>query len=91
MRRRTFMAAASRAGIAGPAAAQAYPSRPLRIVVPFGPGTATDTIARTIATHMSMRTGQPVIIDNKPGAEGQIGAQAAASAAADGYTLFITT
>ncbi len=91
MRRRTFMAAAALAGIAGPVAAQAYPSRPLRIVVPFGPGTATDTIARTIAAHVSMRTGQPVIIDNKPGAEGQIGAQAAASAAADGYTLFITT
>src|SRR5215468_419457 len=74
-----------------PAGAQEYPSKPIRIIVPFGPGTATDTIARVVGAEIGNRTGQAVVIDNKPGAEGQIGAQAAATAAADGYTVFITT
>ena len=91
MLRRSFIAGATLSGIAAPSLAQAFPNRPLRIVVPFGPGTATDTVARVVGAEMSVRTGQPVVIDNKPGAEGQIGAQAAASAPADGYTLFITT
>ena len=77
--------------LATPLAAQEYPTKPIRIVVPFGPGTATDIVARTVGAELSSRTGQPVVIDNKPGAEGQIGAQAAATAAPDGYTLFITT
>jgi tripartite-type tricarboxylate transporter receptor subunit TctC len=72
-------------------AAQDYPSKPIRIVVPFGPGTATDIVARTVGAEIASRTGQAVVIDNKPGAEGQIGAQAAATSAPDGYTLFITT
>ena len=74
-----------------PASAQDYPAKPLRVVAPFGPGTATDTVARVIANELGKLTGQPVVIDNKPGAEGQIGAQTAAQAAPDGYTLFITT
>ncbi|HTB38867.1 MAG TPA: tripartite tricarboxylate transporter substrate-binding protein [Reyranella sp.] len=74
-----------------PAVAQEYPTKPIRIVVPFGPGTATDIVARTVGAELSSRTGQPVVIENKAGAEGQIGAQAAATAAPDGYTLFITT
>jgi tripartite-type tricarboxylate transporter receptor subunit TctC len=77
--------------LALPVAAQEYPTKPIRIVVPFGPGTATDIVARTVGAQLSSRTGQPVVIENKPGAEGQIGAQAAATAAPDGYTLFITT
>jgi tripartite-type tricarboxylate transporter receptor subunit TctC len=77
--------------LATPAAAQDYPTKPIRIVVPFGPGTATDIVARTVGSEIASRTGQAVVIDNKPGAEGQIGAQAAATAAPDGYTLFITT
>jgi tripartite-type tricarboxylate transporter receptor subunit TctC len=77
--------------LATPVAAQEYPTKPIRIVVPFGPGTATDIVARTVGAQLSSRTGQPVVIENKPGAEGQIGAQAAATAAPDGYTLFITT
>lgn len=77
--------------LALPVAAQDYPAKPIRIVVPFGPGTATDIVARTVGAQLSSRTGQPVVIENKPGAEGQIGAQAAATAAPDGYTLFITT
>jgi len=77
--------------LAMPAAAQDYPTKPIRIVVPFGPGTATDIVARTVGAEIASRTGQAVVIDNKPGAEGQIGAQAAATSAPDGYTLFITT
>ena len=77
--------------LALPVAAQDYPTKPIRIVVPFGPGTATDIVARTVGAQLSSRTGQPVVIENKPGAEGQIGAQDAATAAPDGYTLFITT
>lgn len=76
---------------ASPATAQDYPSKPIRIIAPFGPGTATDTVARVIASELSRRTGQSVVVDNKPGAEGQIGAQMAAAAAPDGYTIFVTT
>jgi tripartite-type tricarboxylate transporter receptor subunit TctC len=74
-----------------PSAAQDYPSKPIKIIVPFGPGTATDTVARVVGAAIGNRTGQAVVIENKPGAEGQIGAQAAATAPADGYTIFITT
>ena len=76
---------------ASPATAQDYPSKPIRIIAPFGPGTATDTVARVIASELSRRTGQSVVVENKPGAEGQIGAQMAAAAAPDGYTIFVTT
>ncbi len=74
-----------------PLAAQDFPTRPIQIIAPFGPGTATDTVARLVASELSRRTGQSAIVENKPGAEGQIGAQMAASAAPDGYTLFVTT
>jgi tripartite-type tricarboxylate transporter receptor subunit TctC len=74
-----------------PAAAQDYPSRPIHIIAPFGPGTATDTVARVVAAELTRLTGQAAIVDNRPGAEGQIGAQAAATAAPDGYTIFVTT
>lgn len=77
--------------IAQGAVAQDYPAKPIRIIVPFGPGTATDIVARTVAADIGNRTGQSVVIENKAGAEGQIGAQAAATAPADGYTIFITT
>lgn len=74
-----------------PATAQDFPSKPIRIIAPFGPGTATDTVARVLASELSNRTGQPVVVENKPGADGQIGAQAAATAPPDGYTIFVTT
>jgi tripartite-type tricarboxylate transporter receptor subunit TctC len=77
--------------LAPPLAAQDYPTKAIRIVVPFGPGTATDTVARVVGAEIANRTSQAVVIDNKPGAEGQIGAQAAATSPVDGYTLFITT
>ncbi|MBK6004696.1 tripartite tricarboxylate transporter substrate binding protein [Ramlibacter ginsenosidimutans] len=71
-----------------PASAQAaYPNRPLRIIVPFSPGGATDTLARIVGQKLTEAWGQPVVIDNKPGAGGNIGAEAGARAAGDGYTL----
>lgn len=77
--------------LAVPAAAQNYPSKPIKIITAFGPGTATDIAARAIGQDIAVQTGQTVVIDNKPGAEGQIAAQSAAAAAPDGYTLFFTT
>ena len=74
-----------------PLAAQDYPIKPIHIIAPFGPGTATDTVARVVAAELTRLTGQAAVVDNKPGAEGQIGAQAAALAPPDGYTLFVTT
>ena len=66
-----------------------YPSKPVRIIVPFPPGGSGDTVARIVGQPLSQRLGQPVIIENRPGAEGMIGGQAAVRSAPDGYTLFI--
>jgi len=77
--------------IALPAAAQDYPNKPIRIITAFGAGTATDVAARVIGAEIASQIGQSVVIENKPGAEGQIAAQAAAAAVPDGYTLFFTT
>src|ERR1043165_8058629 len=74
-----------------PLARQYFPTRPIHVIAPFGPGTATAAVARVVAAELTRLTGQPAIVDNKPGAEGQIGAQAAATAAPDGYTIFVTT
>jgi tripartite-type tricarboxylate transporter receptor subunit TctC len=72
---------------AAPAHAQAFPSRPIQIIVPWGAGGAADTIMRALAERMTQSLGQPVIVDNRPGAGGNIGAAAAARANPDGYTL----
>jgi tripartite-type tricarboxylate transporter receptor subunit TctC len=77
--------------LAMPAVAQDYPSKPIRIITAFGPGTATDIAARTVGQDIAVQTGQTVVIENKPGAEGQIAAQSVAAAVPDGYTLFFTT
>jgi tripartite-type tricarboxylate transporter receptor subunit TctC len=69
------------------AGAQAYPSRPVRLVVPFPAGGATDLLARLIGQSLTERSGQPFIIDNRPGAGGNIGTESVVRAAADGYTL----
>jgi len=76
---------------AAPLRAQEFPSRPIRLVVPFPAGGAPDIMARAVAPRMSERLGQPVVIDNKPGVNGMLGADAVAKAPADGYTILIGT
>ena len=66
-----------------------YPNRPIKIVVPFSPGGGGDSVVRTISEKLGERLGQPVIIENRPGASGYIGAQAVANAAPDGYTILM--
>jgi len=73
------------------AAAQTYPARPVRMVVPFAPGGAVDTVARALGQKLGESWGQPVLVDSKPGAGGNIAADAVSKAPADGYTLLITT
>ena len=68
------------------ALAQDYPSRPIRVVVPFTPGTGMDIIARNVGPRLSERLGQPVVIDNRPGASGNLGAELVARATPDGHT-----
>ncbi len=69
--------------------AQSYPTKPLRVVVPFPPGGAVDTIARVVGQKLSEQIGQPVIVDNRPGASANIGAELVAKSAPDGYTLLM--
>jgi tripartite-type tricarboxylate transporter receptor subunit TctC len=69
--------------------AQGFPSKPLRLIVPFPPGGLVDTLARVVAEAMAVDLGQPMVVENRAGAAGKIGAQAAALAAPDGYTLFL--
>jgi tripartite-type tricarboxylate transporter receptor subunit TctC len=77
--------------VAGPAAAQAYPAKPITFIVPFAAGSATDQLARALGNSITQETKQAVIVDNKAGASGMMAAQAAAKAPADGYTVLITT
>jgi tripartite-type tricarboxylate transporter receptor subunit TctC len=94
LRRRLLLAGAA-LPIAGPALAQqaapAWPTRPLRMIIGFAPGGPTDIVARVVALRLSEQIGQPIVIDNKPGAGGNLAADLAAKAAPDGHTLFYNT
>jgi tripartite-type tricarboxylate transporter receptor subunit TctC len=76
--------------LAGQAWSQPYPSRPIRFIVPFPPGGGVDIVARAVGEKLSPRLGQPIVIDNKPGAGTTIGTAAAAQSAPDGYTLLVS-
>ncbi len=70
---------------------QTFPSKPIRIIVPFTPGSATDTMARPIAERLSAAFGQPVTVENRPGAGGTIGIGVLAKSPPDGYTLAVVS
>jgi tripartite-type tricarboxylate transporter receptor subunit TctC len=93
--RRTFLhvaaSAATLPAVSRVASAQTYPSRPLRIIVGFAPGGSVDVVARLIGQWLSERLGQPIAVENRPGAGGNIGTAAAVGAPPNGYTLFLVT
>ena len=78
-------------GVAAPASAQTYPSRPVKIIAPFPPGSAIDLVARVVADKLTPALGQPVVVENRPGAGCNIGAAAVAQATPDGYTVLVTS
>src|SRR2546421_10630014 len=77
--------------LGGTAIAQQFPSKPVRMVFGFAPGGSTDKLARVLATRMTELRGQPVIVDNRPGAAGNLAAELVATSAPDGYTIFMAT
>lgn len=77
--------------LAGTVAAQSYPSKPIHLVVPFPAGGATDILSRALSQELGKKIGQSIVVENKPGAGGTIGALAAAKSPPDGYTLLLTT
>jgi tripartite-type tricarboxylate transporter receptor subunit TctC len=89
--RRGAMLGLLAATLHGAALAQSYPSKPITFIVPFAAGSATDQLARALGQSITVETKQAVVVDNKAGASGMMAAQAAARAAADGYTVLITT
>jgi tripartite-type tricarboxylate transporter receptor subunit TctC len=89
---RTLAVAAALLALAGTSLAHAeYPDRPIRIIVPYTPGGTVDVLARLFGPRLTEAWGQPVVVDNRPGAGGNIGAEAAAKSPPDGYTLFLST
>ena len=88
---RAIIAALACVLIAAPAAAQDYPNKPIKLIVSFGPGGGADIVGRILGQAMQEKLGQPVVIENRPGAAGTIGNEAVARADKDGYTLGIMT
>jgi tripartite-type tricarboxylate transporter receptor subunit TctC len=84
-----FLSAITLSAVAGIAQAQAWPAKPIRVIVPFPPASGTDTIARPVLAQVSKQLGQTIVIDNRPGAGGTIGMAAVAQAEADGYTFLV--
>ncbi|MGH6645103.1 MAG: Bug family tripartite tricarboxylate transporter substrate binding protein, partial [Bradyrhizobium sp.] len=89
--RRSLLALIASAFIPVEARAATYPSRPIRIIVPFGPGGSGDITARLIGKQIEEKTKQAVVIDNRPGANGIIGTMAVKTAEPDGYTVLLIT
>ena len=89
--RRSALAGLAAAASLRDAVAQAYPARPISLLVPWAPGGSTDILARIVATHLHQSMGQPVVIENRTGASGNIGTGAVARAAPDGYTILFNT
>ena len=92
MNRRIPLAAVIAAAMlaALPAQAQQYPNKPIRIVVPYAAGGTSDILARQIGPKLTDAWGQPVVVENKPGANGNVGAEFVSKSAPDGYTLLLT-
>jgi len=92
LQRRDVLVAGAAAALSGalPARAQAWPARPIRLVVPFPPGSSPDIIARLVAEPLAQALGQPIVVDNKPGAGGNLGTGLVAKAEPDGYTFLFT-
>ena len=88
---RLVMAALAACALIAPAAAQDYPTKPIRIIVPFGPGGGGDIVGRIFGQSLQEKLGQPVVIENKPGAAGTIGNELVARAEKDGYTIGMMT
>lgn len=86
----TMLGLAAVVSLGTSAQAQSWPSKPIRIIVPYAAGGPTDTLGRNLASRLSSRLGQPVIVDNRPGAGGVIGVDAVVKAAPDGYTFGLT-
>ena len=90
MRRGAALVAAAALAIGG-AFAQGFPAKPVHVIVPFPPGGGADALARVMGPHLTKLWGQPVIVENRPGASGHIGAEFVANAPADGYTLLMSS